>query len=174
MKRKIVLITISILITFLIVVTIYTIYIPDSEEQNIVVSSSAETTTIEVTIPETTQITTEIEIATTSSPPATTTAIETAETTAEIPAQSPPTLRLIVYEGPVIVQEDELCYYRVEAIVTGDPYPAIRFSRDDSNGVWGKNKAQVNLRNGESYVLVVTATNTAGEVTEQIELTWSP
>ena len=37
----------------------------------------------------------------------------------------------------------------------------------------GKNKAQINLKNGESYNLVVTAVNSAGSVTKHIELTWS-
>jgi len=66
-----------------------------------------------------------------------------------------------------------MCYYRVEAIVTGDPYPIIKFSKDDSNGTWGKNKAQVNLKNGESYDLIVTAVNSVGAVTKHIVLTWS-
>jgi hypothetical protein len=31
-----------------------------------------------------------------------------------------------------------MCYYRVEAIVNGNPIPAIKFSKDDSNGTIGK------------------------------------
>ncbi len=102
----------------------------------------------------------------------TTTVTEEAETTAEEIRKSLPTLKLVVYEGPVIV-DDDLCYYRIEAVVTGNPSPVIKFSKDDSNGAWGKNKAQVNLKNGESYNLIVTAVNSVGEVVEHIVLTWS-
>ena len=66
-----------------------------------------------------------------------------------------------------------MVYYRVEARVTGNPAPFIKFSRDDSNGVWGKNIAQINLKNGESYDLVVTAVNSIGSVKRHIVLTWS-
>ena len=102
----------------------------------------------------------------------TTDTTEETETTAEEISKSLPTLKLVVYEGPVIVGSD-MCYYRIKAIVTGNPSPVITFSKDDSNGAWGKNKAQVNLKNGESYDLVVTAVNSAGKVVEHIELTWS-
>jgi hypothetical protein len=102
----------------------------------------------------------------------TTTVIETIETTTEDISKNLPTLKLFVYEGPVIVESD-ICYYRVEAIVTGNPAPIIKFSKDDSNGAWGKNKAQVNLKNGESYDLVVTAVNSVGEVVAHVELAWN-
>jgi len=102
-----------------------------------------------------------------------TTAVETTQTTIEDENKNLPTLKLVIYEGPVIIEDNSICYYRVEAIVTGDPYPAIKFSKDDSNGAWGKNKAQVNLKNGESYNLIVTATNSAGNITKSIALTWS-
>ena len=65
-----------------------------------------------------------------------------------------------------------MCYYRVAVIVTGNPAPIIKFSKDDSNGSWGKNKAQVNLKNGESYDLAVTAVNSVGIVTKHIVLIW--
>ena len=102
----------------------------------------------------------------------TTDTTEETETTVEEISKSLPTLKLVVYEGPVIVDSD-MCYYRIEAKVTGNPAPIIKFSKDDSNGAWGKKKAQVNLKNGESYDLVVTAVNSAGKVVEHIELTWS-
>jgi hypothetical protein len=123
-----------------------------------------------MSLPETTSATTAIE---TLSTPSTTTVIETIETTTEDISKNLPTLKIIVYEGPVIVQDSDMCYYRVVAIVTGNPYPIIKFSKDDSNGVWGKNKAQINLKNGESYDLVVTAVNSVGAVTKHLDLTWS-
>ncbi|MBU4293811.1 MAG: hypothetical protein KJ770_07150 [Actinobacteria bacterium] len=169
MEKKFVSITISIIIIFLIAVAVYTSYAPNSKKQK-TVAASAETSTISMSLPETTLATTAIE---TPSAPSTTTAIETIETTAEDISKNLPTLKIIVYEGPVIIQDSDMCYYRVEAIVTGNPYPIIKFSKDDSNGAWGKNKAQVNLKNGESYDLVVTAVNSVGAVTKHIYLTWS-
>lgn len=97
---------------------------------------------------------------------------EETETTAEDINKSLPTLKLVVYEGPVIV-DSNLCYYRIEAVVSGNPSPVIKFSKDDSNGVWGENKAHINLKNGESYDLIVTAVNSVGEVSEHMVLTWN-
>ena len=168
MEKKFVSIIISIIIIFLIAVAVYTSYAPNSKKQK-TGAVSTETSTINMSLPETTLATTAIE---SESTPGTTTVIETTQTTAEDISKNLPTLKLIVYEGPVIVEND-MCYYRVEAIVTGNPAPIIKFSKDDSNGVWGKNKAQVNLKNGESYDLVVTAVNSVGAVTKHINLTWS-
>ena len=168
MEKKFVSIIISIIIIFLIAVAIYTSNAPNSKEQK-TVAVNTETSTISMSLPETTLATTAIE---TLSTPSTTTVIETTQTTTEDISKNLPTLKLIVYEGPVIVDSD-MCYYRVEAIVTGNPAPVIKFSKDDSNGTWGKNKAQVNLKNGESYDLRVTAVNSVGAVTKHIVLTWS-
>src|SRR5665647_1104549 len=169
MKKKFVSITISIIIIFLIAVAAYASYAPNSKKQK-TVAVSTETSTISMSLPETTLATTAIE---TLSTPSTTTVIETIEITTEDISKNLPTLKIIVYEGPIIVQGSDMCYFRVEAIVTGNPAPFIKFSKDDSNGVWGKNKAQVNLKNGESYDLVVTAVNSVGAVTKHIDLTWS-
>ena len=169
MEKKFVSVTIFIIIIFLIAVAIYTSYTPNSEKQN-AVAVSTETSTISTSLPQTTSETTAIE---TISTPSTTTVAEAIETTFGDIDKNLPTLKIIVYEGPVMVQDSGMCYYRVAAIVTGDPYPIIKFSKDDSNGVWGKNKAQVNLKNGESYVLVVTAVNSVGAVTKHRNLTWS-
>ena len=169
MRKKFVSITISIIIIFLIAIAIYTNNASNSEKQKTIAVSTETSTTI-TSLPEATVTTTAIE---TPSTPTATTAIEAIETTTEDISKNLPTLKIIVYEGPVIVQDSDMCYYRVEAIVTGEPYPIIKFSKDDSNGVWGKNKAQVNLKNGESYDLVVTAVNSVGAVTKHIDLTWS-
>jgi len=169
MRNKTVFIIISIIIIFLIAVAINTKYNPNSENQKTIAVSTETSTTI-ITLPETTLETTTIEALST---PSSTVAIETIETTTEDISKNLPTLKIIVYEGPFIVQDSDMYYYRVEAMVTGGPYPVIKFSKDDSNGAWGKNKAQVNLKNGESYDLIATATNSAGTVTKHIELTWS-
>jgi len=169
MEKKFVSIIISIILIFLIAIAIYTSYAPNSKKQKTVVVST-ETSTTSMSLTETTSATTSIE---TLSTPSTTTVIETTETTTEDISKNLPTLKIIVYEGPVIVQDSDMCYYRVEVIVTGNPAPIIKFSKDDSGGAWGKNKTQVNLKNGESYDLVVTAVNSVGTVTKHVVLTWS-
>jgi len=167
---------IAAIVIFLIVIVIYTNSFSGAGKEETASQNTEPLETALETItsaPETTAIktTTEETIAT-----ATTNGAETFETTTEdieekIP-EGMPTLKLVISEGPVVMDND-LCYYRIEARATGDPYPVISFSKDDSSGVWGKNIAQINLKNGESYNLVVTAVNSVGKVTRNIELSWS-
>ena len=82
-----------------------------------------------------------------------------------------PTIELEIYEGPFPVES--ICVYRVKAIVTGSPNPTIIFSKDDSGGIWGTKKTQVNLNNpGDTYTLTATATNPEGSASDSIELSW--
>ena len=82
-----------------------------------------------------------------------------------------PTITLEIYEGPVPFEG--VCYYRVQANVTGIPTPTVTFSKDDSGGSWGTRKAQVNLNDpGDTYTLTATATNSEGSVTDSIDLSW--
>ena len=82
-----------------------------------------------------------------------------------------PTIRLEIIEGPTLTT-DGVCYYRVKAHVTGNPYPAISFNKDDSLGSWGKNISQVNLhKEGESFTLEATATNSQGTTSASMTLT---
>jgi hypothetical protein len=83
-----------------------------------------------------------------------------------------PTIKLEIYEGPAYSAEDDVCYYRVKATVTGTPVPDVTFSKDDSNGAWGGKKAQVNIRRGETYTLKATAKNSAGQANDSIMLVW--
>jgi hypothetical protein len=84
-----------------------------------------------------------------------------------------PTITLEICEGPVYSSGDNICYYRVEAIVTGTPSPDVEFSKDDSNGTWGEYKAQVNLENpSDTYNLTATATNLEGNESDSIFLDW--
>jgi hypothetical protein len=84
-----------------------------------------------------------------------------------------PTIKLQTYEGPTYSQADKVCYYRIEAIVTGSPTPIVTFSKDDSNGAFGSNKVQVNIANSsQSYALTAKAKNSAGEATDSITLDW--
>ncbi|MBN1299189.1 MAG: hypothetical protein JW997_05835 [Actinobacteria bacterium] len=86
---------------------------------------------------------------------------------------SSPGIILKIYEGPLYSEEDDVCFYRVEAIVQGNPVPDLKWSKDDSNGAWGKHKAQVNLtRSNPSYTLKATAANTEGTAVKTIDLSW--
>ncbi|MCL4385066.1 MAG: hypothetical protein M1475_00705 [Actinobacteria bacterium] len=79
-------------------------------------------------------------------------------------------INLQIYEGPVYVPDNGIYYYRVEAIVNGDPLPTVVFSKDDSHGAWGPKIAQVNLRKGEFYNLEATASNSYDSQTATIML----
>ena len=68
--------------------------------------------------------------------------------------------------------DDDICYYRVKAVVTGKPAPTVKFSKDDSGGAWGTKKAQVNIHRGETYTLKATAKNSEGEDTASMTLKW--
>ena len=84
-----------------------------------------------------------------------------------------PTIELKVYEGPIYVPGDGICYYRIRADVTGKPNPNIVFSKDDSGGAWGTKKVQVNLNDpSDSYTLTATATNPESSASDSITLTW--
>ena len=80
-----------------------------------------------------------------------------------------PTISLAIYSGPTL--EGSICYYRIEATVTGSP--SVSFSKDDSAGAFGSKKAQVNLNNSsDTYTLTATATNSEGSATDSIDLSW--
>ena len=80
-----------------------------------------------------------------------------------------PTISLAIYEGPTL--DGSICYYRVEATVTGGP--TVSFSKDDSGGAWGSKKVQINLNNpSDTYTLTATATNSEGSATDSIALNW--
>jgi len=84
-----------------------------------------------------------------------------------------PTIDLLIYEGPTYSADDDVCYFRIEAIVTGNPAPVINFSKDDSSGAWGSLKTQINLNDtSETYTLVATATNSKGSDETSIDLSW--
>ena len=92
---------------------------------------------------------------------------ETIEDTEEAP-----TINLKIIAGPTYSEADGVCYYRVKAYVTGDPYPGITFSKDSSGGAWGASTVQINLKDGGSYTLSATATNSEGSATDSIYLAW--
>jgi len=83
-----------------------------------------------------------------------------------------PTIALEIYEGPTYSAGDDICFYRVKAVLTGKPAPTVKFSKDDSSGAWGTKKAQVNIHRGETYTLTATAKNSEGEDTASLTLKW--
>jgi len=84
-----------------------------------------------------------------------------------------PTINLEISEGPIYSASDDVCYWRVIAIVTGNPTPKITWSQDYSNGSFGEKIAQINLtRDNPQYTLTATAVNSTGSATDNIELTW--
>ncbi|MCJ7471575.1 MAG: hypothetical protein MUP02_02035, partial [Actinobacteria bacterium] len=83
-----------------------------------------------------------------------------------------PTINLKIVAGPTYSEADGVCYYRVKAVVTGDPDSNITFSKDSSGGAWGSKTVQINLRDGGSYTLSATATNSEGSATDSIHLSW--
>jgi len=87
---------------------------------------------------------------------------------------SPPTIKLEIYEGPLYSEADDICYYRIKANVTGEPSPEISFSKDDSLGSLGPDKAQVNLkRDSMAYTLTATAENSEGKASDTLTLVWN-
>ena len=88
------------------------------------------------------------------------------------PANTLPQLSLEVIEGPVILEDNSLCYYRIKATATGSPRPKINFSKDDSAGAWGENITQINLAKDETYELTVQASNSSGQASASAVLSW--
>ncbi len=86
---------------------------------------------------------------------------------------SAPIIALKIYEGPTYSAGDDICYYRVKAIVTGNSVTEVLFSKDDSGGVWGPFNTQINLtRNTPNYMLTATAKNLEGQSMSSITLNW--
>jgi len=85
---------------------------------------------------------------------------------------SSPSVSLEIILGPEYVQDNQVCYWRIKAVVSGNPSPEIKFSKDDSNGSWGKNISQVNLSEGQSYTLVCDVKNSEGSASSSLTFNW--
>ena len=91
------------------------------------------------------------------------------DTDADDADKEAPTISLTIYEGPTL--DGSICYYRVQATVTGSP--TVSFSKDDSGGAWGSKKVQININNpSDTYTLTATATNSEGSASDSIVLNW--
>jgi hypothetical protein len=89
----------------------------------------------------------------------------------ETEEKTAPTIKLEVYENATL--EGGVCYWRVRAVVTGDPVPKIKWNKDDSLGSLGDKIAQVNLNDpSETFTLTATATNSEGAAVDSINLIW--
>ena len=96
---------------------------------------------------------------------------EESEEEPEEEEKAAPTIELEIYQNATL--EGGVCYWRVKAIVTGDPAPEIDWNKDDSLGFFGDAIAQVNLNDsGETFTLVATASNSEGTATDSINLSW--
>jgi hypothetical protein len=88
--------------------------------------------------------------------------------------KSLPAIIIRIYEGPLYSKADDICYYRIIADVSGEPFPEITFSNDDSLGSLGPDKVQINIsRDSGSYTLSATAENSEGSVSDSIKLVWN-
>jgi heat shock protein HslJ len=84
-----------------------------------------------------------------------------------------PTIDLEVYKGPLYEEEDGTCYYEIMAKVTGEPEPDINWSRDDSGGNLGNDRARIILQDKDDvYMLEATASNSGGTAKASIEIKW--
>ena len=144
-----------IIIIISITITLNSNYVPAQENTSTSVVQETTTETTAGTISKTTTIAT---------------TVITTET--ETMLNEAPTMKLSIIEGPVSAENGSICYYRVKATVKGNPVPEIIWSKDDSSGAFGNTIAQVNLKDGESYILNASAENVAGKVSKSLELKW--
>ena len=87
---------------------------------------------------------------------------------------SMPTVSLKIYEGPLYSKSDDICYYRIIADASGEPFPEITFTKDDSLGSLGPGKVQINIsRDSGSYTLSATVKNSEGTASDSITLMWN-
>jgi len=143
----------------------------ETDEKNEVVADEAENIEIEDTNTEDNMVE---DLPEEELPEATDNKDDSQEEDKEDASRSIPTIKLEVYEGPLYSKADDVCYYRIKASVTGEPYPEIKFSKDDSLGSLGPDKAQVNLkRDSKTYILTATASNSEGKVSDTVTLIWN-
>ncbi len=87
--------------------------------------------------------------------------------------KSLPTISLRIYEGPLYSKADDICFYRIIADVSGEPFPEITFSKDDSLGSLGPGKVQINIsRDSGPYTLSATVKNSEGTASDSITMMW--
>ena len=85
-----------------------------------------------------------------------------------------PTVSISVYEGPDYSPADDVCYYRVEAIISGTPAPSLSWNHADASmGSFGPNRIQINLDDPSEIVnLTATVTNSAGSDSDDLVISW--
>ncbi|MDD3521083.1 MAG: L,D-transpeptidase [Actinomycetota bacterium] len=94
----------------------------------------------------------------------------------EKPVQSPlktyPRLNIQIIEGPVVLEDSSLAYYRIHVKAAAYPRASISFSKDDSLGAWGPSTVQINLLPEETYNLKIYASNEIGNANAAVSLNW--
>jgi hypothetical protein len=73
-----------------------------------------------------------------------------------------PSLNLEVYDGPDYSSQDNMCYYRIEAIAEGEPDPVVEYTLDSNVRDIGSGRVEVAVEIGGSYTLKATASNSYG------------
>ncbi len=81
-----------------------------------------------------------------------------------------PTIELEIYDGPDYSEPNGMCYYRLEATVTGIPDPEVTFGDVDNVNPLGSGRVEVGVEVGDSYTLTATASNTQGTASASITL----
>ena len=171
-NNKIVFAVVGTAIAVVIILIIFLLIVPTQCSKQESLTTETETTITEDIQQETVK---ETETKATAETTAETTAKETTTTTATETTAAPkeaPTIKLEIYEGPTYSPADNVCFYRIKATFTGSPVPTIAFSKDDSGGVWGTDRVQINIHEGESYNLIAVAKSSAGVASDSILLTW--
>ena len=180
-NNKMIFAVIGTAIAVVIILVIFLLIVPTQCSKQESTTTETETTLAKETQQETVSRESKEETAATTAKEATTgitaatTAKETTATTATETTAAPktaPTIKLEIYEGPTYSPADNVCYYRIKAIVTGNPYPEIAFSKDDSGGAWGADRVQINIHAGESYNLVAVAKSSGFVAYDSILLNW--
>ena len=170
-NNKIIFAVVGTAIAIAIILIIFLLIVPTQCSKQQSLATEAETTITQdiqqETVTETETTAAKETTAETTAETATATATETTAATAVAP-----TIKLEIYEGPTYSPADNVCYYRIKATVTGSPVPTIAFSKDDSGGVWGTDRVQINIHEGESYNLIAVAKSSAGVASDSILLTW--
>jgi len=73
-----------------------------------------------------------------------------------------PSLKLEIYDGPDYSSQDDMCYYRIEAVAEGEPDPVVEYTLDSNVRDIGSGRVEVAVEVGGSYTLKATASNSYG------------
>ncbi len=81
-----------------------------------------------------------------------------------------PAIEFEIYDGPDCSASNDIIVWKGETSVRGFPDPEIDFGDDDNVKQLGPGRVEVSVKAGESYALIVIATNTQGTASVSIVL----